>query len=187
MSAAAHVPLPCAIDVIAMACTVDESLSQLARAAAYRAIREHSAVADARPQAAELQAFRSTQRKHTAQHVTKGQTASSQLDAMLQKTPDGRPIWDRAFVGAFRARARLNLSLSPVSYPNAAEDLELACAEFIRRRYPSRNMRGRVQQFAVVSSLSPWAELTLHWRCGARNITVLEFNQPLVSDSIAIA
>jgi hypothetical protein len=94
-----------------------------------------------------------------------------------------RPIWSAQLLSTMReimqcpqhgSRKRPCTSLSPPDYPHAAEDLALALRHFV----PSRS---RARDFATISSISPWVELTLlNWSDSAHSVTTVDYNPPLV-------
>lgn len=92
------------------------------------------------------------------------------VDPDLLQFEARRPRWGARLLGAMGAKA----DLSPAAYPHSASDVLRACNEFARRD----------GDFAVWSSISPWLELTL-LRWGARSVTTVDLNEPLLPPSEA--
>ena len=70
-------------------------------------------------------------------------------------------------------------TLSPIDYPHAAEDIELAVQTFLRQS----DLRSL--QPCVISSLSPWIELTL-LRAGLPSVSTVDYNTPVVPSNESI-
>ena len=86
-----------------------------------------------------------------------------------------RPVWDDKLIREIRALP----DTSPKAYPHAALDIIRACDEFA--------MNGkREASFAVWSSITPWLEVAL-LRWGASAVTTVDWNQPLIEKSAAVA
>jgi len=86
---------------------------------------------------------------------------SKEIFGMVQYE-DRRPVWTTSLFNEFRRINSLGQTWSPGVYPHSAEDVLLACKTFLTDEHKT----GRI---AVMSSLSPWLELTLlvKWGSGA--------------------
>ena len=80
------------------------------------------------------QGFAVSRASHERRHsVDLGQVSSVAIKEML--TFNGsRPVWNRQLLQEYRAMAARGESLSPLSYPHAAEDLRRACEFAISAR-----------------------------------------------------
>ena len=153
-----------------------------------------------RPGHLEERAVAAPEPQTPAAGVTITQTGGGKPMNNLLRFDGARPIWSDALLAKGLSILARNLSLSPLDYPHAAEDLTLACRAFGAAHLhdplvggggggvsvPEANHRSRV---AVFSSISPWIELTLLQRCASTPrgwawgpITTIDFNPPVIAD-----
>ena len=89
-----------------------------------------------------------------------------------------RPVWDPPLLRMGLQLLNESISLSPIDYPHAAEDLATACRLLgtgtLARREPAREAAddGTRPRVGVFSSISPWVELTLLSAC-ARHAAIV--------------
>jgi hypothetical protein len=88
-----------------------------------------------------------------------------------------QPIWTQGMWSWYFTRLEANLSISVPDYPHSTEDLFLAYSKF-----PDA-IKSRC--VAVFSSITPWAEATLH-RFGAAQIYTVDYNTPIIEPTIPV-
>lgn len=94
------------------------------------------------------------------------------LEHAIDRFNGARPVWTQHLVDLMLSMQARGVTLSPKSYPHAAEDVRLACNAFLGQSFRSRRA-------AVFSAISPWVELTLlSW--GVSSVTTVDYNPPIV-------
>ena len=92
---------------------------------------------------------------------------SKEIFGMVQYE-DRRPVWTTSLFNEFQRINSLGQTWSPGVYPHAGEDVLLACKTFLTDAHKT----GRI---AVVSSLSPWLELTLLVKWGSESVDTIDY------------
>ena len=87
------------------------------------------------------------------------------------KVNGSRPIWSHKLWSAYQSIIGRGKSVSPMAYPHAAEDISLAIKHFIG---PIKHL-----SIGVISSITPWVEVTLK-ELGATSITTVDYNKPFL-------